>query len=153
MRRGFQTVQGSVAPGSESGTAGRTSKHLDSLGMAMLAIPDQRMNVSLGDPEVRAPLIRTGVAVGVHASGVLPAGFSPHARGIQAEVLALHSTREWRRDDRWGNRVESEAMPQTLERSARLGCCSRLVRTMMGPANGTKQRQREDEKEQEQKHM
>ena len=39
MRGGFQTVQGSVAPGSESSTAGLTAKSLDSLGMAMLAIP------------------------------------------------------------------------------------------------------------------
>jgi hypothetical protein len=39
VRGGFQTVQGGVAPGSESRVTGRASKRLDALGMAMLAIP------------------------------------------------------------------------------------------------------------------
>jgi len=38
VRRGFQTVQGSVAPGSERGKARRASKGLDPFGTAMLAI-------------------------------------------------------------------------------------------------------------------
>ena len=37
----FQTVQGRVASSTERGVAGRASKRLDLLGMAMRAIPDQ----------------------------------------------------------------------------------------------------------------
>jgi hypothetical protein len=40
-RGSFQTVQGSVAPGSEGSAASETSKGLDALGTAMLAIPSQ----------------------------------------------------------------------------------------------------------------
>ena len=39
LRGGFQTIQGSVASSTASDAAGRTSKGLDPLGMAMLAIP------------------------------------------------------------------------------------------------------------------
>jgi len=39
LRRGFQAVQGSVAPGTEGGVASRASKRLDPLGLALLAIP------------------------------------------------------------------------------------------------------------------
>ncbi len=46
----------------------------------MLAIANERMNVSVGDPKVRALLIGTGVAFGEYASGVLLADFSPHAK-------------------------------------------------------------------------
>ena len=38
MGRGFQMVQGGVTPGSESRVTGRTSKRLDALSLAMLAI-------------------------------------------------------------------------------------------------------------------
>jgi hypothetical protein len=40
---------------------------------------------------------------------VLPAGFSPRARVAQKQALALHPTRQWRRDDRRGNRLGSVA--------------------------------------------
>ena len=40
-RGGFQTVQGSVAPGSERGTASLTAKRLDAFSMAMSAIPNK----------------------------------------------------------------------------------------------------------------
>lgn len=73
---------------------------MNAFGLPMLAIADQGVDVSIGDPAIHALLIRTGVALGVHASGVLPGGFSPHARGVQEQALALHPTREWRRDDR-----------------------------------------------------
>ena len=64
--RGFQTVQGRVAIGSEGGAASRASKGLDPLGLAMLAIPDERVDVSVCDPEVCALRVRTGEALGVH---------------------------------------------------------------------------------------
>jgi hypothetical protein len=41
MRRCFQTRQGRVASGSERAVAGRTSKRLDPLSMAMLAIAEK----------------------------------------------------------------------------------------------------------------
>jgi hypothetical protein len=53
LRGGFQTVQGSVSPGSKSGMAGRASKRLNLLGLTMLAISDQGMDLSSSDPEVR----------------------------------------------------------------------------------------------------
>ncbi len=109
LGRGFQTIQGGVASGSECGVAGRASKGLDPLGLAMLAIADQGVDMSICDPGIRALLVGTGEALGVYPDGVLPGGFSPHARDAQTKVLALQPTREWRRDDRWGNRVGSGA--------------------------------------------
>jgi len=73
--------------------------------MTMLAIPDERMDVSICDPEVQTLLIGTGEAFGGYPSGVLLVGFSPHARDVQAQAKAPHPTRECRRDDRWGNRL------------------------------------------------
>ena len=59
----FQTVQGGVASGSERGAASRASKRLDALGMAMRAIPDQGVDMSICDPGVRALLASTGEAL------------------------------------------------------------------------------------------
>jgi hypothetical protein len=60
LRGSFQMIQGRVAPGSERGVAGRASKGLDPLSATMLAIANQRVNVSLDDAEIRALLIGTG---------------------------------------------------------------------------------------------
>ena len=49
MGRGFQPVQGSVASGSERGVAGLAAKLLDALSLAMSAITNQSMNVSVCD--------------------------------------------------------------------------------------------------------
>ncbi len=46
VRRGFQTVQGGVAPNTERGVASLTAKRLDPFSKTMLAIPNQGMNVS-----------------------------------------------------------------------------------------------------------
>jgi hypothetical protein len=75
VRGSFQTVQGGVAPSTERGTAGRASKGLDVLGTAMRAIPDQRVEVSIGDSEVRALLIGTGQAFGGYPLGDSPPAF------------------------------------------------------------------------------
>jgi hypothetical protein len=72
---GFQTLQGGVAPSSESGAAGRASKRLDLLSMTMLAIPNQGMNVSVCDAEVRALVVGTGEALGVRAFRGSPPAF------------------------------------------------------------------------------
>ena len=59
----------------ERGEAGRTSKRLDPLGMAMLAISYQRMDGSVCDAEVGALLVGTSEACGVYALGGSPAAF------------------------------------------------------------------------------
>jgi hypothetical protein len=75
MRGSFQTVQGGVAPGTERGVAGLTTERLDPLRLTMLAIANQRMNVSVGDPAVGALRIGTGEAFGVHPLGGSPSAF------------------------------------------------------------------------------
>jgi hypothetical protein len=74
-----------------------------------LPSPKRRVDSSIIDAKVRALLVRTGEAFGVYPSGELPGGFSPHSRDAQAEMLSLHPTREWSRDDRRGNRLGSVA--------------------------------------------
>src|SRR6266700_1374306 len=51
---GFQTVHRGMASGSERGTAGLAAQCLDALGMAMLAIANESMNVSICHAEVWA---------------------------------------------------------------------------------------------------
>src|SRR5215469_14091900 len=102
-------IQGGVASSTERGSASLTTVRLDLLGLAMLAIPNQRMNVSVCDPGVRTLRVGTSEALGVDPSGGLLGGFSPQARDAQAQALTLHPTRQWRRDDRRGNRVGSGA--------------------------------------------
>src|SRR5437868_4356940 len=75
VRWGFQMVQGSVAPGSEGGMAGLTTKRLDAFGLTMLAISNERMDVSIGDAEVGALSIGTGVALRVDPLRCSPAAF------------------------------------------------------------------------------
>jgi hypothetical protein len=75
VRGGFQTVQGSVAPGSERGMAGLTAERLDLLSTTVLAIAGQSVDLSIGDAEVRALLIGTGEAGGVHPLGRSPPAF------------------------------------------------------------------------------
>jgi hypothetical protein len=72
---GFQTVQGSVAPGSERGMAGLTAERLDLLSTTVLAIADQSVDLSIGDAEVGALLIGTGVALTIHPLGRSPPAF------------------------------------------------------------------------------
>src|SRR5712692_11025804 len=64
-----------MVPGSESRVAGLTAQCLDPLSMAMGAIPDQGVNVSICDAGVRALLVGTGEALGVHPLGRSPAAF------------------------------------------------------------------------------
>jgi len=65
VRRGFQTVQGSVVSSTEGGAAGLTAEGLDPLSMAMFAIANQSMNVSVCDTRIRAPGVRAGKALRV----------------------------------------------------------------------------------------
>ena len=73
--RSLQTVQGGVASSTERGAAGLTTKRLDPLGMAMRAICNQSVDVSVCDPSVRALLVGTGEALGVHPLRGSPAAF------------------------------------------------------------------------------
>ena len=75
VRRGFQPVEGGVTPRTERGTASRTSEGLDPLGLAMFAISDQRMDVSIGDPEVRTLSVGTSEAFGGYPLGCSPLVF------------------------------------------------------------------------------
>ena len=75
LGRGFQTVQGGVAPGRERGRAGLTVKRLDPLGMPMLAISDEGMDLSIGDPVVGALLVGTSEPRGVYPLGGSSAAF------------------------------------------------------------------------------
>ena len=63
------------APGTERRVACLTAKGLDALGVTMLAIANQRVDLGIGDPEVRALQVGTGKALGVHPLGRSPPAF------------------------------------------------------------------------------
>jgi hypothetical protein len=65
----FQMVQRRIASSAEPGAARRTSERLDRFSAAMLAIPDERMDVGVSDPEVQTLLIGTGETLGIDAFG------------------------------------------------------------------------------------
>jgi len=71
----FQAVQGSMVASREGGAAGLTTKRLDALGMTMHAIANKRVDLIIGDAEVEALRVGTGVALGVHALGSSPPAF------------------------------------------------------------------------------
>src|SRR5215469_1463056 len=73
-------IQGGVASSTERGSASLTTVRLDLLGLAMLAIPNQRMPGSVCDPGVRTLRVGTSEALGVDPSGGFLGGFSPQAR-------------------------------------------------------------------------
>jgi hypothetical protein len=84
MRRGFQTIQGRIAPGSERGAAGLTAKGLDRLGSPMFAIANQCMEVSVSVAKVLTLRVRTSEPFSVDAFGGSSAAFDltpgPHRR-------------------------------------------------------------------------
>ena len=122
VRGGFQTVQGRVAPSTERGTAGLAAKRLDPLGTAMLAISDQRVNVSIGDPEVRALLVGTGEALGVDPLGCSSAAFDLTPGTYRRRRWP--STRRGSGGETTGGAIVWAAgLQQTVERGA-LGPCS-----------------------------
>src|SRR5215471_5715465 len=56
-------------PHGEGGLAGLTAEGLDPLSRAMLAIPDEGMDLSIGNPEVLTLVVGTSKALGVYAFG------------------------------------------------------------------------------------
>ena len=132
VRGGFQMVQGSVASGGEGGAAGLTAKGLDPLGLAMLAIPNQRVDPIIGDAEGRALLVRTGEALGLDPLGCSSAAF--HLTPGTYWQRRWSSTRRGSRAETTGGAIVWAAgLEQTVEPAAHLGCCSRRGRTLMGP--------------------
>jgi hypothetical protein len=151
--RGFQPVHGSVTSSSEGGAAGLTPKRLNPLDTAMLAISDQGVDVSIGDPGVRALRVGTGETLGVHPLGCSPSAFhlapGPHRQRRWTSTRRGAAGEATSGAIKWGAWLE-----EAVEQSA-LGCCSRLSRTMMGPAKETQpcEREQEDTQEQKQEHV
>ncbi len=100
---GFQMVLLSIVSSAERGAASLTTERLDPLGLAMFAIANQRMHVSIGDAEVLALLIGTGIAFSVDPLGRSPAAFplTPGTRHPQAQVP--QQTSGGKGDDRQGS--------------------------------------------------
>ena len=69
VRGGLQTIQRGVSSRTERRAARLTANGLDRLGTAMRAITNQRVDLSIGDGEVRALPIGTGKALGIHPIG------------------------------------------------------------------------------------
>ena len=153
MGRGFQAIQGRVASSTEGGAARLTPKRLNPLGLAMLAIPDEGVELSVDVPEVGALPVGTGEAFGIYPFGGSPPAFD----------LAPRTQRRWpcrRRGSGgattggaiiWGARLQ-----QTGERAA-LGRALREERLKAEPVKMPEPRQREEktdhDQEQEQEHM
>ena len=143
LRGSFQAVQRGMAPGSERGTASLAAQCLDALGMAMLAIPNESMNVSVCDAEVWTLVVRTGEANCVYPLGCSPAAFDL-APGAHRWRRRLHTRREG------GGEVTGGAIPwgAWLEKSVDCGVqrhCFRVRKPMTGPVQMTKLCQEEHE--------
>jgi len=69
LGRGFQPVQRGVESSTEGGATRLTTERLDALETAMLAIPDERVNLRIGVCEVGALRVGTGVTLGIDAFG------------------------------------------------------------------------------------
>ena len=107
MRWSFQAVQRCVAPSTEGRAASLTAERLDALSTPMLAIADERVDLSIGVPEVRALLIGTGETLGVDPFGCSPTAFhlTPGAYRRRGRFHA------WRGETthgaiKWGARLE-----------------------------------------------
>jgi hypothetical protein len=114
---GFQSVERGMAPGSEGGAACLAAKRLYLLSMAMLAIPNQRVNVSIADSEVRAQLVGTGVALGIYALGCSPPA-SDLAPGAHRCRYWPSSRRASGGESTGGASVWASGLEQTVKRAA-----------------------------------
>src|SRR5262249_17797135 len=134
VRRSFQTVQGRVASSTERGTAGRTSKLLDALGLAMPAISHQSVDSNVRDAKVRALRVGTGEAVGGYALGCSSPTFHLTPRTYWRWPSTRRESAGEATDGAiaWGARLE-----ETVELGAELGCSSRWGWTRVEPAKNT----------------
>src|SRR5215469_9760692 len=151
MGRGFQAVQRGVASGSERPMASLATERLDVLGLAVLAIADERMNVRISDPEVCTLWVGTSEALCVHALGC-----SPPALDL---TPGTYRTRIWPRPHRGSGSEATEGaiiwgawLEQTVHRGAHCFCFE-MGRLESEPAITPKQSQRIDEEEHEQEHV
>src|SRR5215469_6623686 len=105
-----------MSSSTEGGAASLTAQRLDPLGLAMLSIADQRMNVSISDAKVRALLIGTGEALRVYAFGSSAPAFdlAPGARRRRAHNRRVGTAEVTGEAIVWGAGFE-----QTLHRGAR----------------------------------
>jgi hypothetical protein len=133
--------------------AGLTAKGLDALGMPMLAIANECMNVSISDPVVGALVIGTGETLGVHPLGRSPAAFHLAPRSHRRRCRP-HNRCVGAGEATGGAIVGAAWFEKTVDhRACRLG---RQVRELMlRPIKGPKpdEAKEEEEREQEQKAM
>jgi len=114
VRRGFQTVQGGVAPSTERGVASLTAKRLDPFSKTMLAIPNQGMNVSVCDAGVEALSVRTGEALCVYPLRCSPTAFHLTPR-VYSRRRRLHTRREGAGEATGGAIVWGAWLEETLD--------------------------------------
>jgi hypothetical protein len=104
-----------MAPGREGGAASLTAKGLDALGLAMHAIPNQRVDLIIGDAEVGTLRVGTGEALGVHALG----GSSPAFHLAPGTYRRRPSTRRGSGGETTGGAIVWAAgLQETMERRA-----------------------------------
>jgi hypothetical protein len=146
VRGGFQTVQRRVASSTERGAAGLATKGLDPLNTAMLAIPDQRMNVCVCQAEVGALRVGAGEALGVYPLGRSSTAFhlTPGVYWCRGRSL-VGGTEATDRAIKRGAGLE-----QTVDQSASAPCLC-IGTLQMRPKKATKQREREEKQDHEQK--
>ena len=147
LGRRFQPVQRRVPSSTEGRAAGLTAKGLAKLGLAVLAITNERMDVCVCLAGVGALLVGAGEARGRDALG----GSSPTfdlTPGLKSR-RRWHHTRRGRGSETtgwaivWGARLELVLSPAVP------GSCQ-LGKLMMGPAQDTQPRQREQQDTQKQ---
>jgi hypothetical protein len=146
VRGGFQTIQRRVVSSTERGAAGLATKGLDPLNTAMLAIPDQRMNVCVCQAEVGALRVGAGETLGVYPLGCSSTAFhlTPGSYWCRSRSV-VGGTQATERAIKWGAGLE-----QMVDQSASAPClCMGMLQ--MRPKKATKQREREEEADHEQK--
>jgi hypothetical protein len=133
-----------VTSSAERGAASLTTERLDPLRLTMLAIANERMKVSVSEPEVRALLIGTGEAVGVYSLGCSPTAFhlTPGAYRRRGRFHA------WRGGTTDGAIKRGARLEKTVDQSMSAAC---LGMGKLKPRKATKQRPSKEEKGPEQK--
>ena len=114
--------------------------------MTMPAISDEGVDMSIGDPGVRALLVGTSEALGVHSLGCSPTAFhlTPGAYWRRGRFHA------WRGETTDGAIKQGAWLEKTVDQSASAACLW-MGKLKMRPRKATKQREREDKEEHEQK--
>ena len=97
--------------------ASLTAKGLDALGLAMLAIPDQRMNVCIGDSKVGTLSVGTSEVLGVHPFWGSSAAFDL-APGTHRQRREPSTRRGSGGETTGGAIVWAAGLQETVERAA-----------------------------------